>query len=225
MTTTAGQRLRAKFEAALERASREQGRARVWTEAEEVALTKACESADQGERVKRLLDVELARPESAAAFGDEVVVGVAAAEQGADGLCVAAQSCSGPGEVAAAPARRAAQSFTAAVPRRVMPRVALVELVRTATLYQWLIDREARALAAGGTLPWSSEQPSYTGSEARLEAMGRGEPVDIPASALPPYVRPAQACRQRSLRAVVDADGGVELYRDSGAAWLADAGP
>ena len=34
-----------------------------------------------------------------------------------------------------------------------MARAATVPLVRTATPYAWLVDREERALAAGGTTP------------------------------------------------------------------------
>ncbi len=63
MTTTAGQRLHAKYEAALQRAAQECGRALEWTEAEEVALRLATESADKAERVKAMLDAELAEPQ------------------------------------------------------------------------------------------------------------------------------------------------------------------
>jgi hypothetical protein len=60
---TAGQCLRARYEAALARASRETGRHLEWTEGEALALEKAIESADRAEQVRALLDAELARPE------------------------------------------------------------------------------------------------------------------------------------------------------------------
>jgi hypothetical protein len=60
---TAGHRLRAQFDDALVRASREAGRQLEWTESETVALQKAIESADNAERVKALLDAELAQHE------------------------------------------------------------------------------------------------------------------------------------------------------------------
>ena len=63
MTTSAGQRLHAKYQAALERAEQECGRSLEWTESEEVALRLATESADKAERVKAMLDAELAAPQ------------------------------------------------------------------------------------------------------------------------------------------------------------------
>ena len=104
-----------------------------------------------------------------------------------------------------------------------MARAATVQLVRRATLYQWLVDREERALAAGRTLVWSPDQPSYDGSPERLAALQRGEHIDLPASDLPPYARAGRRCRWRD-RAVVDADGAVEFYDDDGSAWLAENG-
>ena len=59
--TTAGEQLAARYAEALARASREHGRQLEWTEAETVALAKAIESADRAERVKALLDAELAQ--------------------------------------------------------------------------------------------------------------------------------------------------------------------
>ena len=104
-----------------------------------------------------------------------------------------------------------------------MARAATVQLVRTTGLYAWLLDREARALAAGGTLPWTPEQPSYDGSEARLAALQAGEPVDMHANDLPPYARAGVVCRWWT-RAVVDADGGIRFYDDDGSRWLAENG-
>ena len=104
-----------------------------------------------------------------------------------------------------------------------MARAATIPLVRTAGLYARLIDREARALAAGGALGWSPEQPAYHGSEARLAALRAGEPVDIAASDLPPHARAGVACHWWT-RAVVSADGAVQFYDDDGAAWLAENG-
>lgn len=60
---TAGQQLRAQYDQALQRASRECGRALEWTEAEAVALTHAIECAERADQVRALLDRELARPE------------------------------------------------------------------------------------------------------------------------------------------------------------------
>jgi hypothetical protein len=104
-----------------------------------------------------------------------------------------------------------------------MARAASIPLVRTAGLYSWLIDRERQALDAGGVLPWTPDQPAYTGIPERLEALQAGEPVDMPAGDLPPYARAGRRCRWRD-RAVVDADGGVEFYTDDGSAWLRENG-
>lgn len=46
---TAGQHLRAQYDQALARASREAGRTLEWTESEQVALDQAVESADRAE--------------------------------------------------------------------------------------------------------------------------------------------------------------------------------
>ena len=73
--------------------------------------------------------------------------------------------------------------------------------------------------AAGGTLPWSPEQPFYDGSAARLAALQRGEPVDIAASDLPPYARSEMTCRWW-YRATVRADGTVTFGIDDGSKWL-----
>jgi hypothetical protein len=60
---TAGQKLAEKYADALARASRDAGRELEWTEGEQTALRLAVESADGSERIKALLDEELARPE------------------------------------------------------------------------------------------------------------------------------------------------------------------
>ena len=60
---TAGDRLKAKYDAALQRASRDCGRQLEWTESESTALQTAIESADGAERMKALLDAEMALPE------------------------------------------------------------------------------------------------------------------------------------------------------------------
>lgn len=90
-------------------------------------------------------------------------------------------------------------------------------------LYAWLADREQRALAAGGTLDWSPDQPSYDGTPQRLAALQRGETVDVALSALPPWARDSEPVRW-GRRALVDADGGIELYNDDGSAWLVEHG-
>jgi hypothetical protein len=59
--TTAGEQLAARYAEALARASREHGHELEWTEAEQVALQKAIDSADRAEQVKALLDAELAQ--------------------------------------------------------------------------------------------------------------------------------------------------------------------
>lgn len=90
-------------------------------------------------------------------------------------------------------------------------------------LYAWLADREQRALAAGGTLDWSPDQPSYDGTPERLAALQRGETVDVALSALPPWARVGQPLRW-SRRAVVSADNAVTFHDDDGAAWLVENG-
>jgi hypothetical protein len=102
-----------------------------------------------------------------------------------------------------------------------MARAATVPLVRSATLYQWLVDREERSLAAGGTLCWWPDQPSYDANPQRLAALRAGEPVDIAASDLPLYARAGMVCHWWT-RAVVSADGAVTFRDDDGAAWLAE---
>jgi hypothetical protein len=61
-----------------------------------------------------------------------------------------------------------------------MARAATVPLVRNATLYAWLADRERGAVAAGGTLPQGDGTPCWDGSRERLAALQRGEAVDLP---------------------------------------------
>ncbi|XTP33127.1 hypothetical protein ACORG1_22945 [Mycobacterium sp. TJFP1] len=61
--TSAGKALAAKYAEALARASRENGRQLEWSETEATALRLAIESADGAERIKALLDAELAAPQ------------------------------------------------------------------------------------------------------------------------------------------------------------------
>jgi hypothetical protein len=102
-----------------------------------------------------------------------------------------------------------------------MARAATVPLVRSATLYQGLVDREERSLAAGGTLGWSPDQLSYDANPQRLAALRAGESVDIAASDLPLYARAGMVCHWWT-RAVVSADGAVTFRDDDGAALLAE---
>ena len=58
-------------------------------------------------------------------------------------------------------------------------------------LYDFLAAREEEAHQQPGyALPWTPEQPSYDGTPERLAAFCRGEPVDVPVSALPAWARP-----------------------------------
>ena len=66
------------------------------------------------------------------------------------------------------------------------------------------------------------EQSAYDGTAERLRTLQRGEPLDLPASDLPPWARAGMVCHWWT-RAVVDADGVVELY-DDGSVWLAENG-
>jgi hypothetical protein len=92
---------------------------------------------------------------------------------------------------------------------------------RFAGLYAWRADREQRALAAGGKLPWTPEQPSYDATPERLAALQRGEPVDVQVSALPSWARVGEEPRWWR-RVTVSADGSVEFWDDDGSAWLAE---
>ena len=90
-------------------------------------------------------------------------------------------------------------------------------------LYDFLVDREEQALAAGGALGWLPEQPSYTGTPERLAALRAGEPVDLPLSALPAWARNGDVLHW-TRRATVSADGTVAFRDDDGSAWLAENG-
>jgi hypothetical protein len=58
----------------------------------------------------------------------------------------------------------------------------------------------------------------------RLEAMRRGEPVDVPAYFLPQAVRPRRAAGGMGLRAVVTADDAVTLRDETVRDWLDEEG-
>jgi hypothetical protein len=81
---------------------------------------------------------------------------------------------------------------------------------RYSGLYGWLLDRERRAVAAGGRLPWSDGTPSWDGTRERLAALQRGDTVDLPLYALPSWLRVGEPLHWWR-RAVVDADGAVEF--------------
>lgn len=104
-----------------------------------------------------------------------------------------------------------------------MAQVPSVAQSRYSGLYDWLLERERRALAAGGTLPWGEGTPSYDGTRARLAALERGEAVDIRAADLPAWARVSVVCRWWT-RAVVRPDNTVTFRDDDGAAWLAENG-
>jgi hypothetical protein len=86
-------------------------------------------------------------------------------------------------------------------------------------LYAWLADREQRA--ALHALFDSSTGKGYTGRPERLAAVRAGEPVDLPASLLPPEARPGVQCRWWT-RAVVSPDGSIAYRDDDGSQFLAE---
>jgi hypothetical protein len=103
-----------------------------------------------------------------------------------------------------------------------MARVATVPVVRTAGLHAWLLHREERALAAGGTLGWTPDQPSYTGDPERLEALRAGQPVILAASDLPRHARGGVDTPWWRW-ATVDRDGGVQFW-DGAREWATENG-
>ena len=94
---------------------------------------------------------------------------------------------------------------------------------RAVRLYDWLLAREEEAHQQPGyTLPWTLEQPSYDGTPQRLAALQRGEPVDLPVSALPAWARVGEKLHWWR-RATVSADS-VTFYDDDGSEWLTENG-
>ena len=91
------------------------------------------------------------------------------------------------------------------------------------SLYEWLLRREEEAARQGGSLPWTPEQPGYTGSAERLAALRAGEVVNIPAGALPRRLR-ADEVYSVWHRAVVSPAGLVRIEVDNGSLWLAEHG-
>jgi hypothetical protein len=90
-----------------------------------------------------------------------------------------------------------------------------------APLYAWLLRREEDALwCPSRTLPWTPEQPSYTGRDERLAALRAGEPVDVPVSALPRWARAGEDLKRWWRRATVSPHGAVTFWDDDGSAWL-----
>jgi hypothetical protein len=91
----------------------------------------------------------------------------------------------------------------------------------TSKVYGWLLENEQRALAAGGVLPWTPEEPSYTAAPQRLAALRGGRSVDLPASALPSEARPGVLCRSWT-QAVVQPDGAIAYHDDDGSQFVAE---
>jgi hypothetical protein len=94
---------------------------------------------------------------------------------------------------------------------------------RNTGLYTWLADREQRAVTAGGKLTDPTTGAAYDGSPRRLAALRAGEPVEVHASALPPWARVGVTVRWWT-RAVVRPDGTVTFRDDDGSLWLAENG-
>ena len=91
-------------------------------------------------------------------------------------------------------------------------------------MYEWLLLRELEAhQRCGYSLPWTPEQPGYNGTPERLAALQCGEPVDLPASALPAWARVGEKLNWWR-RAIVSADGAVRFWDDDGSVWLAENG-
>lgn len=90
-------------------------------------------------------------------------------------------------------------------------------------LYGWLLRREEQAHGCAGlTLPWTAEQPSYTGTVDRLAALRAGRPVNVPVSALPSWARPVGEVRWWD-RAIVE-PGSVRFVGDDGRRWIEENG-
>ncbi|MCU1698259.1 MAG: hypothetical protein JWR34_4322 [Mycobacterium sp.] len=90
-------------------------------------------------------------------------------------------------------------------------------------VYEWLADREERAAAAkDSTLPWTDEQPSYTGRPERLSKLRAGLAVNVAVSELPRYARLGLDGHWWN-RATVEPSGAIELTIDAGE-WAAEQG-
>jgi hypothetical protein len=91
-----------------------------------------------------------------------------------------------------------------------------------AGLYAWLLAREERAAALGGTLVDRDKGIKYTGNPARLAALRAGETVDMSAWSIPAEARPGVRCQ--ATRAVIGPDGAVTFRPETAAEVLADLG-
>jgi hypothetical protein len=90
-------------------------------------------------------------------------------------------------------------------------------------LYAWLVEREELAATRKGfTLPWSAEQPSYTGLPDRLATLRAGCAINLAVCELPRHAR-AGLDTHWWCRAVVSPDGSIALSVDQGE-WLAEEG-
>lgn len=90
------------------------------------------------------------------------------------------------------------------------------------TLYDWLAAREEQADADGGTVIGEGGQV-YETQPGRLQTARRGEPLDIRLWDLPAWARPDDVDPTRR-RAIVHADGAVEVVEETPAQWLAENG-
>jgi hypothetical protein len=93
-----------------------------------------------------------------------------------------------------------------------MTRDAVTRTNKHGGLYATLAEREARALANGGTLPNVETGTSYAGSAARLALFRAGLPVALCAWDVPVAVRGGERSEVLTWRrAVVHPDGAVDI--------------
>jgi hypothetical protein len=88
--------------------------------------------------------------------------------------------------------------------------------IQPSKVYVWPLEREQQAHQRPGcTMPWTPEQPSYTGLLDRLATLRAGCAVNVAVSELPRYVRVGMDTRWWN-RATVSPDGSITLTVDCG---------
>jgi hypothetical protein len=91
-------------------------------------------------------------------------------------------------------------------------------------LYAWLVEREELAhRRPGRTLPWTPEQPSYTGLPDRLITLRAGCAINLPVGDLPKHARVGLDEHWWN-RVVVAPDGTITPTNDDALLWAAENG-
>lgn len=189
MAKSAGEKLRADLDQALAHAAQERGPLE-FDEIEKLAIDRAVIAADRAEALRRVFAEEIAGERRSS-----VLTRLSAEARQLDRTAVDLARSVATGLGAPLKSERHQRAIRARWDR-LMSRRPTVPTEQTSPLYEWLLRREEEAHERPGcSLPWSDTQPSYTGSTERLQALRRGDPVDVPLSALPPWARDGEPLR------------------------------